>query len=303
MGKRLHFIATGLVVITSLYLGDVATSAPIVGNMIVENRLIQRRAEEKISGQQVNRERFDVEFALSTLASVALLVDVPQQDPIAEDHVISVVQAVDPMGSAQITPGYAQMIPPDQTDRFVIGFSAQRAANDDAVGWINIPGVDLSYPVMYYPDNDYYLKRTPDRVESAYGSIFLDAASGGNWAKVNLLHGHNMRDNRMFGYIGWYRLEDFCSKHRLIQIYDGVNHREYIVFSVFTLDDREEGIQLYYSSDDDFMAQVRAYQSRSMYWYEVPSLVQDILVLNTCYYGPTNQDRNLHTIVVAYRSK
>ena len=46
--------------------------------------------------------------------------------------------------------------------------------NSDCIGWIEIPGTDISYPMVHTTDNEYYLTHTFRREENKAGSIFLD---------------------------------------------------------------------------------------------------------------------------------
>lgn len=63
----------------------------------------------------------------------------------------------------------------------------------NVVGILNIPSIDLTYPIMKAEDNDYYLTHDPHGNESSYGAIFWD------YKNRPLIFGHNMKDGRMFG--------------------------------------------------------------------------------------------------------
>ena len=44
--------------------------------------------------------------------------------------------------------------------------------NEDVVGWISIPELDLEYPITQGEDNEFYLHHTYNREENFAGSIF-----------------------------------------------------------------------------------------------------------------------------------
>lgn len=51
-------------------------------------------------------------------------------------------------------------------------WAALQAENQDIVGWIYVPGCDISFPVMQSKDNEYYLNHTVSGEYNNRGSIF-----------------------------------------------------------------------------------------------------------------------------------
>lgn len=52
--------------------------------------------------------------------------------------------------------------------------------NNDFVGWINIDGTEIDYPVVQADDNDYYLNHNFDREKESRGTVFMDYTSDPN---------------------------------------------------------------------------------------------------------------------------
>ncbi len=49
-----------------------------------------------------------------------------------------------------------------------------KAINEDIIGWIQIEGTEISYPIVKGIDNSYYLKHTFEKNSNAAGAIFID---------------------------------------------------------------------------------------------------------------------------------
>ena len=89
-----------------------------------------------------------------------------------------------------------------------VDFDGLSQINPDIVGWLYIPGADISYPVVQAGDNDYYLDRMFDGTRNSAGSIFLDAYCASDFSdRHSIIYGHHMRDLSMFA-----RLLDTSSK-------------------------------------------------------------------------------------------
>ncbi len=66
--------------------------------------------------------------------------------------------------------------------------------NEDIVGWIDIKGTNINYPVLQGEDNEYYLKHNYKHQYISTGSIFLDRNFDFNIPSTNLLiYGHRNR--------------------------------------------------------------------------------------------------------------
>jgi len=107
--------------------------------------------------------------------------------------------------------------------------------NPDVLGWILIPGTEISYPLLQAGDNSYYLKHSWDGEENSCGSIFYDyRSSPEDWNAV--IYGHNMRNGSMFAGLHNYEEENFCKDNdRLLILYNG-EVREYFFVTAFEAD-------------------------------------------------------------------
>lgn len=100
-----------------------------------------------------------------------------------------------------------------------------RKVNEDVVGWITIPGTEISYPILQAEDNEYYLNHTWNRDKSSVGSIFMECQLKPDLHSFNtILYGHKMRNGSMFGSLSNYTSVDYFKEHPSIYLVmdDGV---------------------------------------------------------------------------------
>lgn len=108
-------------------------------------------------------------------------------------------------------------------------------ANDDMVAWLQIPGTEIDYPVMWTPrDEEYYLYRGFDGKSNQNGCLILDTDSSLDPLTTNLIiHGHNMKSGAMFGTLTDYEEESFFQEHSAITLYTKEKQRNYEIVAVF----------------------------------------------------------------------
>lgn len=83
---------------------------------------------------------------------------------------------------------------------FTVDWAALKAVNDDVVGWINVPGTVVNYPVYQGSSNDEYLRTNAFGDYSVGGQVFLDYqnTSPGMLDHQSILYGHHLWDGTMF---------------------------------------------------------------------------------------------------------
>ena len=91
--------------------------------------------------------------------------------------------------------------------------------NRDTVGWLDISGTKIQYPIVQGKDNKYYLNHTFKKKTNASGAIFLDCWNMADFTDFNtVIYGHNMKDGSMFNGLREYRYQKFFNEHRYIEI-------------------------------------------------------------------------------------
>lgn len=91
---------------------------------------------------------------------------------------------------------------------FEVDFDGLKAQNPDVAAWIQIPALEVSYPVVKGTDNEYYLHHMFDGQEHKNGSIFIDYHNQADFTDHNtIIYGHNMKNGSMFGTLSRYQEE------------------------------------------------------------------------------------------------
>lgn len=79
-----------------------------------------------------------------------------------------------------------------------VDMASLKKINSDAIGWIEVKGTDVSYPVVQSKDNGYYMNHSFDKTSNRNGWIYLDHRNDineldentiiyGNYSHLNLL--------------------------------------------------------------------------------------------------------------------
>lgn len=106
--------------------------------------------------------------------------------------------------------------------------------NEDVVGTLEILNTDYKVPVVQGSDNNYYLRRLPNKEYSIMGSIFLDYRVNINTSKKLLIYGHNDKKIEMpFKILENYYDKSYLDSHKYVVITSKDRVRTYEIFSVF----------------------------------------------------------------------
>ena len=181
--------------------------------------------------------------------------------------------------------------------------------NADMVGWIQIEGTGIDYPVMQTPaDPSYYLKHDFEKNYTDYGCPFMQADCDALAPSDNLIiYGHNMKDGSMFANLAKYRNKDFWQAHKTIWFDTELGSRVYEIFAVIHTTvqaDATDAFPFYRFVDaaapEDFAAYVSACKARALYDTGIFAEYGDkLLTLSTC----DNITDNGRWLVIANKPK
>lgn len=175
------------------------------------------------------------------------------------------------------------------------GLLALHRENPDCIGWIQIEGTVINYPVMYRPsEENYYLHRDFYGEYSANGCLFLSELCNPDTSDNLIIYGHHMNSGKMFAALDQYKDSTFYLEHSLI-FYDTLHGNEtYQVFAVFCTPVYTGNDFPYYTftkAEDaaDYQEYMKAVKERALYDTGISVGFGDkLLTLSTCEYSQKN---------------
>ena len=169
-----------------------------------------------------------------------------------------------------------------------------RQENSDIVGWLEIEGTNVNYPVLQAEDNSYYMNHNYKKEENTYGSIFLDKDY--DWSKPSsnlLIYGHNLQNGSMFHDLLNYSEKKYYEEHPNIRFTTETEDMEFEIISAFysrVYYKSEKNVFRYYyfvdaENKDEYNKFVKDAQKASIYDTEKTTKYGDRLItLSTCSY-------------------
>jgi sortase B len=174
--------------------------------------------------------------------------------------------------------------------------------NPDMIGWINIDGTTIDYPVMQSPDRpNFYLKHNFEKQYSDYGVPYTAEGCSIDPQSDNItIFGHHMKSGKMFGALEQYKSKDFYREHPIIRFDTRAGFGVYEIISVFRTTPTRFPYDRFILAADEaaFDEYVRRCKALSFYDTGKTAIYGDKLItLSTCEYT----EQNSRLVVVAKR--
>lgn len=165
-----------------------------------------------------------------------------------------------------------------------IDHTALKEQNPDYQGWIYIPGLDISYPMVKGSDNEFYLHNTFERKTNSSGCIFIEATNSTTFRDYNtFIYGHNMKNGSMFGNLKKYVREADCFQNNpCIYLYLPDRVLTYNIFSYYIT---EPVSDTYFIPDSqtEYEDYIQKIIKKSAFDCGIsPDLSKKIITLSTC---------------------
>ena len=176
-----------------------------------------------------------------------------------------------------------------------VDFEGLKKVNPDVIAWIQVPALDISYPVVQGNDNYFYLHHMFDGQENKNGSIFVDYHNQPDFTDSNtIVYGHNMKNGSMFGTLDRYQEQSLYQQYPCFYIYVPGSVLEYQIISCYAGRNGSAGYTYSFPELENFQKFVDTVLSYSVYETGVTVTDSDhIVTLSTC----VNTDRNYRYLV------
>lgn len=177
---------------------------------------------------------------------------------------------------------------PDKYPNLVIDFERLMQINDDFIGWLYFPALDISYPVVQEDVADEYLRKTYGGKKNKAGAIYMDILSDGGFdGLTDFIFGHNMANGTMFGTLKNLGRSDgakLIEENPYLFIYTEEKVIGYRVFAYFKTDVRSD-VYNEVETEADYEKFLKIVRGYNMY-EDMPTLdfseKPEILTLSTC---------------------
>lgn len=160
----------------------------------------------------------------------------------------------------------------------------------DAVVWLKIPGTSIDTPVFQSTDNDRYLRKDRDNLETRWGENFLDYTCNvnkiGEIMQHYIIYGHNTEVDTRFTPLLNYKNKEFYDKHKQIEFVTLRSKYQFEIFSVYKTTTDFYYIDTEFEKEEEYEAFLNTIKEKSDYDTGVQITKEDtILTLSTCDYS------------------
>jgi len=167
-----------------------------------------------------------------------------------------------------------------------VDFNELLAKNPDTVGWIEVKGTNINYPIVQTTNNSYYLNHAFDRTKNEAGWVFMDYRNDAvNFNQNTILYAHSRLTGSMFGSLknilesSWYTNKN----NHIIRLSTPTENTMWQVFSVYTIPKESYYITPSFNSNEAYLEFLNTIKSRSEVDFSGTVNTNDkILTLSTC---------------------
>ena len=167
-----------------------------------------------------------------------------------------------------------------------IDFNQLLKRNSDTVGWIEVKGTNINYPIVQTTDNNYYLTHAFDKTENEAGWVFMDYRNDSvNFNQNTIIYAHSRLTGSMFGSLknilnsSWYTNKN----NHIIRLSTPTENTMWQVFSVYTIPKESYYITPSFNSNEAYLEFLNTIKSRSEVEFSAEVNTNDkILTLSTC---------------------
>lgn len=173
----------------------------------------------------------------------------------------------------------------------VVDWQGLGAMGGDPVGWVQVPGTVINYPVYQGSDNNQYLRHTVTGEYSIGGQIFMDYenARPGLVDMQTLIYGHHLNNGGMFAAVDEFCDQSFFDQHNTVwYITEQASYQLVPVLIYRTRGDDSSARTINFSSADEFHSYLSGLLDRAAahdaHASAAVASASHVLTLSTCDY-------------------
>ena len=167
-----------------------------------------------------------------------------------------------------------------------VNFNNLIAKNSDAVGWIQVKGTNINYPIVKTTDNNFYLNHAFDKSKNEAGWVFMDYRNDAvNFNQNTIIYAHSRLTGSMFGSLknildsSWYSNKE----NHIIRLSTPTENTMWQVFSVYTIPKESYYITPTFNTDEEYLEFLNTIKNRSEVEFSGTVNTSDkVLTLSTC---------------------
>lgn len=207
--------------------------------------------------------------------------DVVETTPVQEKEDTNNTQTVNP--PEDVANDYWDYI---KMNLLEVNFNDLIAKNSDTVGWIQVKGTNINYPIVKTTDNNFYLSHAFDKSENEAGWVFMDYRNDPvNFNQNTIIYAHSRLTGTMFGSLknilntSWYTNKE----NHIIRLSTPTENTMWQVFSVYTIPKESYYITPTFNSDESYQEFLTTIKNRSEVAFSGTVNIGDkVLTLSTC---------------------
>lgn len=183
---------------------------------------------------------------------------------------------------------------PEQDDRVPIpvDFEYLLSQNQDIIGWIEVDGTAIDYPVLY-DDTQFrvYLNHNYLHAYSPYGSVFMLGENDPDFTDFNtVIYGHNLIDGSMFATLHNFEDQAFFDEHRTIMVYTPDRVLTYEIFAAYRTDNLNVVLKYPSTTREErqaYIDHIYSHEVKAIFDRSIEVTPDDrIITLSTCIANP-----------------
>lgn len=181
-----------------------------------------------------------------------------------------------------------------------LSFAELQKINPDVMAWLTVYGTPIDYPVVQAEDNNKYINRDIFGSFSLTGALFLDHYNSPDFRDFNnIIFGHHMDKEKMFGNLDEFRDENYFKKYNTGNLYASGRNYGIKAFAWLDVDAYDPNIyNTKIDAEEERSILLNLLKEKALVYVDGIADTNDrILLLSTCGTDTTNERYILAAVI------